>query len=527
MPHSCHSQVISALTALSLFLLFTLAQSGPTATEKFVGAVKRVNNPPSIDWCPASAPEDGPPSSAAALRDTKYLPVQIGGIIAAYGISLVLVAITLLSLAKKRREHIQAGNEEVDFDESGALYYTDSPSAASPLDHFNPQSHLGRSGSPPNFSYPSPKNTQFNANTLPHLKPYICPSPISSVGCPGVDSSVDQSVVAADRKMAQSQLEAMYKHVMEHEDAKQRGIELDSPLPRNQQRASASDKSGTSPSSKDTAKPGSLNLVAEHEGRTQSRTSSFFAALRSSRKKAIRGVNISPPIMTPQSATFPRHELREMNTIPHRNYAPPPPPPLPPVPTDQTSFGPQVRVRRGAASPTSCISPGSVPSIDERINPQPWPSSSSNAAGSEAEPESATSQTPLVGLPSSPKAGVSYPSLLSSPKPGARIQRANAPSVVRTGGHLPLRAYEPALASPSATPQVTKQTVFERRGPVSPTTGRTPMTAGAVPYSPYQPFTPLIPITPSLVTKEDRKRMRKLIPKTPTTELVKSSDEMW
>ncbi|KID92900.1 hypothetical protein MGU_00489 [Metarhizium guizhouense ARSEF 977] len=520
MPH-CYLQLVSSLTFLSLSFLFPFAHSGPTATEHVFDVIKRDNNPLGIDWSPAPAPEDGPAFSARALRDTKYLPAQIGGIVAAYGVSLVLVAITLLSLAKKRRQHIQAGNDEADFDGSKAVYDSDSPSASFPLNQFNPQSHLRRSVVP-NFSYPSPINTQFNDNTLPPLKPYIYPSPISSVGHPGVNPSVDQSVVAQDRKMAQNQLEEMYKHVMEHEDAKQRGIVLDTPIYPNQQRASTSDKSATTLSGRDRAKPASLNLSAEHESKTQSRTSSFFSALRSPRKKPIKGVHISPPIMTPQSATFPRYESREMNTIPRRNYAPPPPPP---IPTDQTAFGAQVR--SSGAPPTPSMSPGSVQSIDERINSQLGPSNYSNAARSEVEPESATSQTPLVGLPSSPKAGATFPSLPSSPKPGVRFQRANAPSAVRTGGNLPLRAYEGALASPSATPQTTKQTVFERRGPLSPTTGKTPMTAGAVPYSPYQPFTPLVPITPSLVTKEDRKRMRRMVPKTPTTELVKSSEEMW
>jgi hypothetical protein len=481
---------------------------------------KRDSNPLGIDWSPAPAPEDGPPFSAGALRDPKYLPAEIGGIVAAYGVSLVLVAITLLSLAKKRREHIQAGNEELDYaQEPKQLYGAESPSVP-----FHPQ-HLDHSQAPlrrsgvPNFSYPSPLNTQFDDITAPQA-PYIYPSPISSVGAPGVDPSVDQSVVAADREMAQNQLEDMYKHVMEHEEAKQRGIILDAPVYATQQRQSASDKSVLK---KEKYKPANLNLGGDYQGKTQSKTSSFFSALRSPRKKAIKGVNISSPIMTPQSATFPRAESQEMSAIPRREYAPPPPPP---IPTDQIPFGAQVR--NSGAPPTPNMSPESTQSIDERINSQLGPSGTSNAARYEADPESATSQTPLVGLPSSPKPGATFPSLPSSPKPGATFQRPNAPSAVRTGGNLPLRAYEPALSSPSVMAFTTKQTVFERRGgPLSPMTGRTPMTAGAVPYSPYQPYTPVVPMTPSLVTKEDRRRMKRMVPKTPTTEMVKSSEDVW
>lgn len=221
-----------------------------------------------------------------------------------------------------------------------------------------------------------------------------------------------------------------------------------------------------------------------------------------------------------------------MGSIAPRHYAPPPPPP--PVPSDQGSVG----VARTRASAAQDVSPQSVQSIDERIGAQLDARQNGGGGGgggravsqaiTEPDPESAVSdhsQVPLVGLPSSPKPGATFPSLPSSPKPGATFQRANAPSAVRTGGALPLRAYEPALTSPSATTQTTKQTVFERKGPLSPMGARTPGTA--VPYSPYQPYTPCIPVTPSLVTKEDRKRMRKMVPKTPTLEMVRSADDIW
>lgn len=225
-----------------------------------------------------------------------------------------------------------------------------------------------------------------------------------------------------------------------------------------------------------------------------------------------------------------------MNAIPPRQYAPAAPPP---VPTNQAPYGsPAFPPKAHASLPTPDISPESVLSIDERIGnqlPPPGHQRQISYALSERDPESATSehsQVPLVGLPSSPKPGARFPSgtlpsLPASPKPGQTFQRANAPSAVRTGGSLPLRAYEPALASPNTIAQTTKQTVFERKGPLSPSGAMTPHTAGAVPYSPYQPFTPCMPVTPSLITKEDRKRMRRMVPKTPTLEMVQSSEDVW
>lgn len=146
---------------------------------------------------------------------------------------------------------------------------------------------------------------------------------------------------------------------------------------------------------------------------------------------------------------------------------------------------------------------------------------------SEADPSSASSETPLIGLPASPKSSVTrFPTLPSSPKPNATTfqQKKSPVSAMRAGGTLPLRAYEPAVSS-TTSQTATKQTVFERTGPLSPLSARTPGTA--VPYSPYQPFTPCMPMTPSLVTKADRKRMRKLEPKTPTMELVQDNNEVW
>ncbi|KFA65678.1 hypothetical protein S40285_04791 [Stachybotrys chlorohalonatus IBT 40285] len=457
------------------------------------------------------------------LNDPAYLPAQIGAIVGAYAVSLVLVAFTLLALSKKRRSHLNAGNDEAEFDKP----------APRPREPFTPFAEI-KNISVPNFSYPSPIRTEFNNTEISNIgpSPYVYPSPTSSLAAPGVDPQVDQRVVAADRIMAQQQLEDMYKYVMEHEEAKQKGLAFEPPpIPgSNPQQAPMSPKSATGTlTKKERSKPASLNLTAANEERTQSRTSSLFSALRSPKKKSVKGVTISSPIMTPQSSTFPRHEQQEMGVIPPRHYAPAAPPPIPTdhLPTHNN------RARGAAAPVTPDLSPESTQSIDERIGSQIGPYShyrNMSQAPTEVEPDSATSehsQVPLVsGLPSSPKPGARFPTLPASPKPGATFQRPNPSSAVRAGGTLPLRAYEPALGSSSTTTYV-KQTVFERKGPLSPTSARTPFTAGAVPYSPYQPFTPCVPVTPSLVTREDRKRMKRLEPKTPTMEMVQSSDEVW
>ncbi|KPM38414.1 hypothetical protein AK830_g8165 [Neonectria ditissima] len=476
------------------------------------------------------ARDDSSTASGDPLRvDLTYLPAQIGGIIGAYAVCLVLVAITLLALSKKRREHLLAGNDEIDFTVPKFIVPQNDFEAGAPAP---PCLNLITKGPTiQNFSLPSPTHEFTTPNT------YFQPSPTSTVGAPGVDPTVDQRIVAADRVMAQSQLEDMYKHVLEHEDAKKRGYVYEAPLPgvHHQPRASTSvasiQSTGTVLSKKERTKPAGLNLSATRdEEKTQSRTSSFLSALRSPRKKNVKGISISSPIMTPQSATFPRHESQEMNPIPPRQYAPAAPPP---VPMDQAPFG--AAHHRPYAPATPDISPESVMSIDERIGSQLPPvgqthTRTTSLAPTEVDPQSATSehsQAPLVGLPSSPKPGARFPTLPASPKPGQTFHRPNAPSAVRTGGSLPLRAYEPSVSTPTTIGRTTKQTVFERKGPLSPSGAMTPYTAGAVPYSPYQPFTPCLPMTPSLVTKEDRKRMKRMVPKTPTINMVQSTDDVW
>jgi hypothetical protein len=563
------------------------------------------SNPLNIDWDPAPAPEDGPPLSAGAIRDPAYLPIQIGGIVGSYAVALVLVAIGLLAFAKTRREHLRLGeaveNGELDLPtfqfpveeifkseeeyfqavqqyheqqevaelqehQDGVLYAAQQPYTQFPAQEPRPLH--------PSVPYPlqTPKipYKNFSRSDLSPASPIrvefngpFTASPASTLVAPGYDLAVDQSVILSDREMAQQQLEDMYKHVMEQEEAKAQGRVYQGPaFPASQQPKPGTPASSSGILKKEKNRPMGLNL--DKDEKSQSRGSSIFSILKSPRKKNVKAVNISSPIMTPMSGTFPRYgEGEEMNAIPPRQYAPAPPPP---VPTDRHPY--YQRGNTGNTMPlTPEMSPTSMASIDGRIDAvvarqsrgtqetshRRDPSAMTESSLDPISASSEKSTTPLVGggLPTSPKPGVTrFPSLPASPRPGQQsfprdstlpsspkpgqtfqqqressthpFQRANAPTAIRAGGALPLRAYEPSLASP----RLGQQTVFTRAGPLSPGLG-TPYTGAAVPYSPYQPFSPVIPMTPSLVTKEDRKRMRKMEPKTPTVEMVMSSDEIW
>ncbi|KAK1776735.1 hypothetical protein QBC45DRAFT_206327 [Copromyces sp. CBS 386.78] len=598
------------------------------------------NNPLNIDWDPAPAPEDGPPLSRGALRDPAYLPAQIGGIVGSYALSLVIVAILLLVLSKGRRQalinaDLPDQDKYLNFNPLPAYLQQTEEEFKQTLAQFHgheqgqqflqQQQEQGQVPPPlPTLQIPqSPyRNWGFREGPLSASRSQhsiiSAGSPTSTILAAGYDLSVDQTVIQHDRAMAQQQLEEMYKHVMEQEEAKAEGREYIPPyLPRPSVSSFASQQqpqhqqAPATPGTMRKNKPSNLNLSKEKEEK-QSRGASLLNFLKSPKKnKAPQGLSISSPIMTPMSATFPRgyhpdvDGAQEMNPIPPRHYAPAKPPPIPSdvLPFRRQNSGGQ------AQYPTPDISPVSTQSIDQRIDialhrpptrgergerqgarsDERLPShvrdtsAASNASSLTgdaylADPPSAVSErstsglvsgSGTVGLPSSPRPGANrFPSLdstrtlPSSPKPGASFSsstrsgvsggsslRANAPaplgsmslngngnassSAVRAGGALPLRAYEPSLASPTSGSQTTKQTVFTRQvnGPLSPgmsTAGlRTPWTGAPVPYSPYQPFSPVVPITPSLVTKADRKRMKRFEPKTPTVEMVRSEEDIW
>lgn len=485
------------------------------------------------DLVPRTGVEKVPPFSANALDDRLYLPVQIGGIVAAYGLSLVFVVITLFSLSKKRRERLRAGEDEALMDENQgakdlleAQFGFTQPAAAS-------QNYLSLPAAQPtitvsNFSYPSPAQIGLYSPS-----PCLLRSPTRNSSPPGRNMSVDQRVVEADREMAQQQLEEMYRHVMEHECAKEMGIVEAAPF----NKESSSQHAPTLPtaSKKGRSMPARLNFALGKGEKGHSRTSGLLSALLSPRRKPMKGIDISSPIMTPHTSTFPQRDFSDpSNSTSNRLRVPPPPPPPTAIPLGPMSFV-STGVRQSGAP---LLGPPVVSqSIDERLSTRVAPGKMGlgEARGREgADGDAAMREhqpAPLIGLPSSPRAGISsYPLPASprSPRPAmTAAQPKSPPSAVRTGGMLPLRAYESAMGSPSAAACKTKQTVFEKKEGQWPTARPTPRTAGAVPYSPYQPATPCIPVTPTLVTREDRRRLKKITPKTPTMEMVKSDDDLW
>jgi hypothetical protein len=455
-----------------------------------------------IDWSPAPSPEKGPPASAGATRDKAVLPAEIGGIVGAYLFCLCVVALTLLTCAGKRRRRALSPRLPSDVEMISAhpqtLYIDPSPISPS-------------CKSPRNFSWPSPEKDEHN----PYVYPVTNRSPITP---PGTDPYVDSRIVQQDKEMAARNLEDIYAHVMEQEDAKAQGLSpKDLPSPVALQRPGSiptpAPQRGGSPKKADKSRRPS-NITLDDNKSTKSRASSILSALSPRRKTVIRPLEISSPLPTPKSMNFPGNDgYDDREPLSPKYYKPPPP-----VPTDQVPYThsrnnssiPPSSPTRSIAEQLASYGPGGPGNQRHRNYP------SQNSLQSVADP-----QTPVF-IPASKRAPAPHPIPTSSnPTP------TNASS--RT---LPFRQFDTGLKSPSFKP-ATKTTVLERKEAQhsGPATGglKTPWSAGAVPYSPfYQPFTPMIPVTPRLITKEDRKIMKKQEKKLgQVQELIKSEDDLW
>ncbi|KUJ20520.1 uncharacterized protein LY89DRAFT_682245 [Mollisia scopiformis] len=443
------------------------------------------HNPLNIDWDPAPSPEDGPPLSAHASRDPALIPAQVGAILGAYLFSVCVVGIALVLIGRKLRLSVQRAARALDIE---------MVHPAPIITQFNP-TPLSPGGGPRNFSWPSPEKDTKN--------PYIYPSSVRSPVTPaGSDPYVDTRIVEADREMMDRDLEDIYAHVMEQEEAKKAGVNVKELPPPLLQKTGPVPMSAPQRTPK--GRPSNLNF---DEPKTKSRASSIISSLISPRKKGLRAMNISSPLATPMSATFPQSGASDEEPLTPKYYNPPPPPP---IPKDQEPYN-HSRQNSNGVSPTR--------TIDEQLssmNLNPYKQHRPNPSQTSMDPTSATSttsQTPLFPPPRSQK---------STPQPPASNNSSTRA--------LPFRQFEPAILSPSFAP-TTKTTVLERTGPShhGPNTAglKTPWSAGATPYSPYQPFTPLVPMTPTLVTREERKARKKAEGRAPVLEMVKSADETW
>ncbi|KAG9229984.1 hypothetical protein BJ875DRAFT_473463 [Amylocarpus encephaloides] len=509
--------------ALKVWAFLALQTSTTSALSIADQKTIRVRSVLGIDWSPAPSPENGPPLSASALRDKSLLPAEIGGIVGAYLFSLCLVALFLVTCGRKARQRAQAPPRVVDVE---MLVAQNKGGILSTTIAFDPSPITPALTSARNFSWPHPEKDEAN----PYVFPIVDRSPITP---PGASPYVDHRVVQADTEMAARDLEDIYAHVMEQEDAKAKGIspkDLPSPVqsPRSMpspapQRGGLSEKTARRPS----------NITVDENKSTKSRASSIMSALSPRRSKP-KPMQISSPLATPSSLKF-GQDVHDSDREPlsPKYYKPPPP-----VPTDQEPY--QHHSRQSSLAPAS-----PTRSIAEQLAPY-GPGGPGNGRHRQMPSQGSVQslQEPASALTTHSMAPLYPPTQRTSPKPVPKPLHpiptaSNPPSTNASTRTLPFRAYESqsSLKSPTFRPQPTKTTVLERSGPQhgGPQTAglKTPWSAGATPYSPfYQPFTPMIPVTPRLVTKQDRKMMKKMekkegIRQGPAQELIKSEEDLW
>lgn len=478
------SPSLAALQA-SLLLLSTITTSHASSV------IKGRAHPLNIDWDPAPPPEKGAPLSAGALRDKAHLPAEVGGIVGAY-VFVVFLIFTILLFAGRR---LHRAREEAAKPKEVML------TAFPPNSQFypSPVSALSGGATAKNFSWPSPEKNEPN--------PYIFPTQTASPISPP-ESAVDANTLEVDKQYLEQGLADLYAHVMEQEEAKARGLNIaDMPKPYLPPSIMSPQSGNKSSSIRRLEKPNPIKLKAPEL--SHSRSSSVISSIKSSKRKGIRGMKISSPIPTPLSATFPAHYASDEEPLTPRHYHPHPPPPVPkdsqPYMNTQAMY---IGHSRNASSINTANSPSPVSpsrSIAEQMSTLSIRPPANNRS-------IATFRPPNLMIPGS----AVNPHPVSTNNTGANPTR-----------QLPFRAFDPppGLSSPSFSLS-TKTTVLERTTPLSPGL-RTPWSAGAVPYTPYQPFTPLVPVTPRLVTREDRKAMKRLEPKSPVMEMVASEEELW
>lgn len=346
-----------------------------------------------IDNGPAPSPEEGPPESRGALRDTGYLPIQIGSIIGVYLIWLILTSIAVLTVGRRLRRQAQTPNLQ--------LMEVANPN----LDPFP-------------ISQPGFDMKETNGSAIWEVTPVSptkeVPWSLKSWGsmkkhnrsAGGSVVTFNESIISDDRARNEFEMDRLYAAVAEHE-AKRQTPGASPPLPQTSPMSPLNqhppelqhlrfggkqsyhgsgllpspppehdlEKLPTSPTStrslfKRFQKPPPLNF--SDPSRNSSRSS--FASFGKRLTPSIRGLPISPPMGSPDIIAD-RQYLESAPLSPrHYNPGPPPTPPFQykpnqepvasPLPVDEDGrryfFSPTIRSSRISMS-SQGYSPGPTP----------------------------------------------------------------------------------------------------------------------------------------------------------------------
>ncbi|KAL1992662.1 hypothetical protein VTN49DRAFT_4694 [Thermomyces lanuginosus] len=433
----------------------------------------------------------GQQEKASETADRNDFAVQIAGIVSSYIIFDALIVLLILLVGRRLRRAAQTSNYTLDvvmlqpITTKGVASSTTDPSPISGVTGSTPDTEKPRGGGWRSMSWSSLGKGSSRGGPA---------SPNSSV------ATIDETVVEADRRRAQEDLEKLYAAVMDHEAQKEAaavaGLSPSSassispvspgsppPLPQNPKGSLPGfQRTPLSPLQEVATPPPSGNSLKARANQRLSKLSSglaiFSPSLSSSAKSSpktprhprtpsVRNLPISPPVQVVTGAAA--ANLMESSRSPAFSDQPPltprtynpGPPPAPPVPevNDQITNSTEHKQTRKPAP------------LDLRT----------------------ATVTTTAANPS---------------------------------GTLPFRQQYSSSGMPQSAPP-TKTTVLERPAHLH---GSGPRTGVPTPYSPYMPFTPVTPITPSkMVTKkEKRKKDREdALRVLHEDDLVKSDEELW
>ncbi|MCJ1334346.1 hypothetical protein MMC10_011055 [Thelotrema lepadinum] len=503
---------------------------------------------------PSPPPQDGPPEAFNAIRDPAYLPIQIGSIVGAYLLWVILIGIAIITVGRRLRRSAQTSPRSLGMEilspSAKQTQHEHLPKAFDP----SPISQVNANPWDPSPVSPTKKNNPWSpklggwGSFKKHKRQDSMQSSVVTF---------DESVISDDRMKNEIEMDRLYAAVAEHEAETTQGKEEYSPTsprlqnppelqhlryatrqpeyplsPPPEKDFERSPTFSNAPSRESTGTPGRrLNKkpppLSFNNPPSRNSSHSSFTSFRSFGKKrgtSIRELPISPPMGSPDMA--PDGTYSEAEPLTPRHYRPGPPP-TPPMqsgtitspqaidPSDRRyHFSPSIRSSRSSVA-TGGFSPTQTPrTATFPIAPPPAIAEEQNHAGIAITIDTATTSRPpatAIGL---------GPSTTPPREKGEKSQRVKpAPLTLSNSANnsqstlpmrtapLPLRA----LRSPNSTRPMSQIRTQEVTRP-DPGKLRAPGTAmPTTPYSPfYMPQTPLTPMTPSrLVTREERRRAKK------------------
>ena len=388
------------------------------------------------------------------VLDESLLAIQVGGIIGAYMIFVAILLSLLLFVGRRLRRTVQISN-------------------------YSLQVEMMRPAKPPISLDPSPvtpSSTTFTTNNNRSWTSFGR-GPRSHISHNGSVATIDETVVASDRRRAQDDLEKLYAAVMEHDERK----------------------------------------AAEVEGRQDSQTESPDS------------VQTNP--FTDPSSSISEGPLPQMQPPMSPRMHPPMSPemkaPMSPRSSRLSKISPMSLFNSNSRTSTSSSKLRSPISLRKLSISSPLGSRDATVTHSYGEDQPPL--TPRMYNPGPPPtAPLSRPSPVKTPGTGRApapaplsLSTTNHNSPVNGSSSLPFRDAYPLQSAPA-----TKTTILERPTHLKPGI----RTGVPTPYSPYMPFTPVTPLTPSrVVTRRQRKKEMKENGLRVLTEddLVKNAEDMW